>query len=451
MSKMILSVRSSFRYGLLVTCLVAGLGCSSDTTTTGRGTGGSSSSTSGGAGGSGGTSASGGSSSAGGSLGSGGAGGTSDKGGSTATGGNSATGGSSASVSTSTATGGNSATGGSTAGSGTDVDGGTVTTGGTSNTGGATGLGGAGGSGGSTSKTGGTGAGGTGTGGTGTSGSGGSTSTGGTGAGGTGTGGSGGGTGTGAVGGAKPSEGCGKDPATLKSATVGQASPVNTISGSRQFLVRWPTNYDNSKPYPLHIGLHGHGGDLSENGRDNFGLWSLSMNTVIFVTLAAVSGNWSGAADLTYADAVLKQVESELCIDTSRVMMEGFSQGAAMAWYITGSRPGVYRAVVGHSGGGVSGIPALSPVAYLGSLGTQESGNGQNMQTDQFAKANGCTIENLPTAPQGGHICTPYKGCPAGFPVVWCSYDGGHGFQPTDSGQSKTWMPAEVWSFLSSL
>jgi len=33
--------------------------------------------------------------------------------------------------------------------------------------------------------------------------------------------------------------------------------------------------------------------------------------------------------------------------------------------------------------------------------------------------------------------------------VVWCSYDGGHGFQPTDSGKSTTWMPAEVWSFLS--
>jgi poly(3-hydroxybutyrate) depolymerase len=118
-----------------------------------------------------------------------------------------------------------------------------------------------------------------------------------------------------------------------------------------------------------------------------------------------------------------------------------------MSWYLTGSRPGVFRAVVGHSGGGVSPIPALSPVAYWGSLGTAE-GNGQNTQTDQFAKANGCTIDTLPRAETGKHVCTPYKGCKDGFPVTWCSYDGGHGFQDTDSGSTKTWVPDAVWQFL---
>jgi len=263
------------------------------------------------------------------------------------------------------------------------------------------------------------------------------------------TGGAGGSAGTGA-GGAKMSDGCGKAPPTLKSATVNQATPVNSISvggQSRQFLTRWPTNYDNKKAYPLHIGLHGANGNISENGRDNFGLWTLSKDSTIFVTLAAMGGLWSSTSDLAYADAVLKQVESELCIDTSRIVLEGFSQGAAMSWYLTGSRPGVFRAVVGHSGGGVSGIPALSPVAYWGSLGTDE-GNGQNTQTDQFAKANGCTIETLPRAESGKHVCTPYKGCMEGFPVTWCSYDGGHGFQDTDSGSSSSWVPQTVWDFL---
>jgi poly(3-hydroxybutyrate) depolymerase len=282
-----------------------------------------------------------------------------------------------------------------------------------------------------------------------------SAKTGGTGAGGSINGGSAvdGGGGGGSPGGAKPSDGCGKTPPTLKSATVGQATPVNTISvggKSREFLVRWPSNYKNDTPYRLHMGLHGYGGNLSENGKDNFGLWSLSKDTTIFVTLSAVGGSWDGPSDLLYADAVLKQVESELCIDTSRVMLEGFSMGGAMSWYLTGSRPGVFRAVVGHSGGGVGGIPALSPVAYLGSLGTQE-GNGQNTQTDQFAKANGCTIETLPRAETGKHVCTPYKGCKEGFPVTWCSYDGGHGFQDTDSGSSSTWVPQAVWDFLSPL
>jgi poly(3-hydroxybutyrate) depolymerase len=254
-------------------------------------------------------------------------------------------------------------------------------------------------------------------------------------------------------GGAKMSAGCNQAPATLKSATVNQATPVNTImvgGASRQFLTRWPSDYDNKKAYPLHIGLHGANGNISENGRDNFGLWSLSKNSTIFVTLAAVGGLWSATTDLAYADAVLKQVESELCIDTSKVVLEGFSQGGAMSWYLTGSRPGVFRAVIGHSGGGVQGIPALSPVAYLGSLGTDE-GNGQNTQTDQFAKANGCTIDTLPRAETGKHVCTPYKGCKDGFPVTWCSYDGGHGFQDTDTGSNTSWVPAAVWDFLTPL
>ena len=129
--------------------------------------------------------------------------------------------------------------------------------------------------------------------------------------------------------------------------------------------------------------------------------------------------------------------------------LEGFSQGAAMAWTLACSRPKVFRAVAGHSGGGVANPSTCQPVAYLGSLGLSEGGNSQKTQTDQFAKWNGCTIETLPTAPSGGHVCTDYKGCPAGYPVRWCSYDGGHTPSPNDAGKNTSWMPSEVWPFLS--
>lgn len=394
------SVLGTCCHALLGLGLAVTLGCGGG----GSGTGGAS----GGDRGTGGTSATGGAPGSGGTVSSGGSGGSTGKGGS---GGTIGTGGG-------PSTGGNTGTGGAAGGGGRG--------------GGAAGVGGSGGSAGRPGGTGGA-----------TSGAAGSG--GGSGAA--------GGTGGGSVG--PMSAGCGKPPATLKSATVGQATPVNTISVGgmdRQFLVRWPTNYDNTKAYPLHIGLHGANGNLAENGKDNFGLWTLSKNSTIFVTLAAVSGLWDGPRDLTYTDAVIKQVESELCIDTSKVVLEGFSQGAAMSWFLTGSRPGVFRAVVGHSGGGVQGIPALSPVAYLGSLGTQEMpNNSQTTQTDQFAKVDGCTIETLPTAQTGKHVCTPYKGCKDGFPVTWCSYDGGHGFQDTDSGSSTSWVPATVWDFLTPL
>jgi poly(3-hydroxybutyrate) depolymerase len=341
-----------------------------------------------------------------------------------------------------------------------DADSDDPNTGGTGNTAGVTSGGtssGGGNTSGASSGGGTTGGTNTGNGGTQSGGSGGATNTAGTGGSSGGVGGmngnggmSGGGTAAGGAGGVTMSAGCGQAPATLKSATVNQAMPVNSImvdGKNREFLTRWPANYDNKKAYPLHIGLHGANGNLSENGRDNFGLWSLAKDSTIFVTLGALNGLWSAASDLVYADAVLKQVESELCIDTSRVVLEGFSQGAAMSWYLTGSHPGVFRAVVGHSGGGVQGIPMLSPVAYLGSLGTGEGG-GQNTQTDQFAKANGCTIDTLSRAETGKHVCTAYKGCKDGFPTTWCSYDGGHGFQDTDAGSNQSWVPATVWEFL---
>lgn len=233
------------------------------------------------------------------------------------------------------------------------------------------------------------------------------------------------------------------------------ANPLNynnlTSGGaSRRYVIRWPANYDNMRPYRLIIGLHGATGNASEvaGNQGYFGLAAISNGSTIFVAGEAVGGLWSAASDLVYVDDVVKQVEADLCIDTTRVELEGFSQGAAMAWTLACGRPGKYRAVVGHSGGGVANPTTCQPIAYMGSLGLQE-GNGQNTQTDQFARFNGCTISMLPRAPTGGHVCTDYMGCPAGRPVRWCSYDGGHTPQPTDSGQSRSWMPMEVWTFLS--
>jgi hypothetical protein len=73
------------------------------------------------------------------------------------------------------------------------------------------------------------------------------------------------------------------------------------------------------------------------------------------------------------------------------------------------------------------------------------------MTSDFFARTAGCTVETLPGAPGGGHLCSNYKGCSEGHPVRWCPYDGGHTPSPTDAGMRDSWVPAEVWSFLSQL
>jgi Esterase PHB depolymerase len=352
------------------------------------------------------------------------------------------------------ASGGVTGSGGAQSSGGTTAKGGATGTGGTTASGGATGTGGVVGTGGNVTASGGT----TGAGGriaTGAAGNGGrSGGPGGTigatgGAGGTATGAA-GNHGGGGAGNAVPSAGCGKTP-TLKNSPSSANQNTVTISGaSRQFLIRWPSNYNNNNPYRLILDFHGAGGKDTDLAPSYFGLFDLSNNTTIFIAPSANGGTWDATADSMFVDQILKTVEADLCIDTSRVELEGFSQGGAMVAVLACGRPGVFRAAVGHSRGGLTAPTTCQAIPYLGSLGLHDiSGNSQGTQTDAFAKWDGCTIDTLPTAPTGSHVCTAYKGCPAADPVIWCSYDGPHTASPTDAGKSSSWMPAEVWPFLS--
>ena len=394
---------------------VASIGCSTSTQS--------------GNGGSGGEKASGGSRGSGGITGSGGqpgTGGASETGGRTGSGGTISSGG--ASTGGQPGTGGASETGGQPGSGGASAVSGTTANGGRSGTGGATSLGGT------------TGA---------QLGTGGSAIDGGAGGGGT------------SSGAAVPSAGCGKTP-TLQN-SPGTTKNYNKVASGRQYLLRLPDNYDNNKPYRLILSYHWATGSASQvfdcttegincytTQSPFFGLLALANNTTIFIAPDGTGGLWSntGDADVTFTDDILKQVEADLCIDTSRVELEGFSMGGAMAMTLVCERPGVFRAVATHSAGGQPKPTSCQPIPYFASLGSQESG-GQTSTADFFATSNGCTIETLPKAPTGGHVCSDYKGCSTGHPVRWCPFDGGHTPSPRDSGQNTTWMPKEVWSFLS--
>jgi hypothetical protein len=253
-------------------------------------------------------------------------------------------------------------------------------------------------------------------------------------------------------GGATTSEGCGKAP-TLKSSASTSNFTYNMITSggaSRRYILRLPDDYDNERAYRLILGFHGatnNAGHVAGNPA-YFGLYALANGSTIFVAPEAVDGIWSATNDLTYVDDVLEEVKNDLCIDTTQVLLEGFSQGAAMVRTLSCARPNVFRAAVGHSAGGLAVPTSCEPIAYFGSLGLDENG-GQTTQTDYFAMTNGCTVATLAGAPSGGHLCSDYAGCSAGHPVRWCPYDGGHTPSPADAGMSSSWMPAEVWAFFS--
>lgn len=218
---------------------------------------------------------------------------------------------------------------------------------------------------------------------------------------------------------------------------------------SRSYRLNIPDDYDSSRAYRFILGFHGATGSGGDVAPSYFGLWDLAEGSTIFVAPDAVGGLWNATADATFVDDILAEIESDLCIDTTRVQLEGFSQGGAMAWTLACARPGVFRAAVVHSGGGLPRPASCEPIAFMSSLGQSESsGAGQTSNSDFFAGQNGCTVEPLMKAPSGGHACSDYAACSDGHPTRWCDYDGGHTPSPNDQGKNMSWMPQEVWNFL---
>jgi len=77
-----------------------------------------------------------------------------------------------------------------------------------------------------------------------------------------------------------------------------------------------------------------------------------------------------GKSDVELTDAILKEVEGDLCIDKSRIFATGFSFGGAMSIAIACARADVFRGVAFFSGADLTGsCPATltKPIAYYAS------------------------------------------------------------------------------------
>ena len=251
----------------------------------------------------------------------------------------------------------------------------------------------------------------------------------------------------------RPSAGCGKT-RTLQNGTI-------TLNG-RTYILRVPDNYSSTRPYRLIVAYHWLGGTAQNVASGNYyGLWSLANNSTIFVApMGTGSGSGTGwpntnGQDLAFTDAILSQVQNDLCIDLSRVFATGFSYGAGMSYAIACDRANVFRGVALYAGGLLSGCrDGSQPIAYYHAHGISDTvlgiSGGRSMR-DRFVRNNGCSAQNAPEPASGSgtHVCTSYQSCAAGRPVRWCAFDGGHVFDPRDRNQSASWVPQDVWTFLS--
>ncbi|WP_330464278.1 cellulose binding domain-containing protein [Micromonospora zamorensis] len=251
--------------------------------------------------------------------------------------------------------------------------------------------------------------------------------------------------------------GCGKAP-TLTNGT----RTIQSSGQSRTYNLRIPDGYDRNHPYRLIFGFHWLNGSANNvTSAGYYGLQPLSNNSTIFVAPQGLNAGWANTngRDLTLFDDISRQIENDLCVDTTQRFALGWSYGGAMSYAVACARPTVIRAVTVLSGANLSGCNGgTQPVAYFGIHGTFDSvlniSQGRQLR-DTFVRNNGCTAQS-PREPSRGsltHITTAYAGCRAGYPVQWAAFDGDHTPSPVDGSgspnDSRTWTSGEIWRFFS--
>jgi hypothetical protein len=250
----------------------------------------------------------------------------------------------------------------------------------------------------------------------------------------------------------------GVDPAFIAAhpANVGGYTWTN-----RNYFVKLPANYDPARPYAVHMGGGGCGNtDGLSGGGGGFTVLPNGEDSAIQIGLSYVYGNGQGACfqdgyvntpELPYFDAVLAEIESQYCVDRAKVFMAGYSSGAWEAYMLGCARGGVVRGIATAAGGlrmqrpPCSGIPTASLLlTCAGDTANPITGpTGSALARDAVLKQNGCAGTATTPWPTFGD-CVEYTGCPAAYPVIWCTPPGGH----CDGGAGYKTAIGTLWASL---
>jgi polyhydroxybutyrate depolymerase len=218
----------------------------------------------------------------------------------------------------------------------------------------------------------------------------------------------------------------------------------------RQYLLHVPTSYRGDDATPLVVNLHGHGSNAGEQAIYSGFLVKAEEEGFIVVTPQGTGAepHWNfttveaGAPnDVAFISDLLDTLESQLCIDSSRVYAAGISNGAAMTVTLACFLSDRIAAIAPVAGlfffPGCPSVRAVSVIAFNGTddkLVPFEGGpvSGSDLQVapvedslQQWAEHDGCT-----SGPQDERVSDHvrlrrYDDCAGGATVELYAVEGG--------------------------
>jgi len=293
-----------------------------------------------------------------------------------------------------------------------------------------------------------------------------------------------------------PSAGCGKAWTHATGAWVEVAGPaahknppplepLMSITGpsdteDRGYWVFVPKNYDPTKPYKvIYSGAGCDDPDIYNAGKDGYPYQTVNMDSAIQVGLdydthsvvpLCYDNRNDKSNDFAFMPKLMEKIQTDFCVDTSHQFFSGYSSGGWVAQQFNCAFPAKFRGMVSVTGSEPMAQPACdpAPVALFHIHDIGDSGNTYQSfipGCTRVLKQNKCTVTDCSdpqsatlttpyTLPAGvavpqGTMCRQFNGCPADYPVVFCTTH-----LPTTAnrhGDQREWAIPAFWDFMSKL
>lgn len=262
------------------------------------------------------------------------------------------------------------------------------------------------------------------------------------------------------------SSGCGKP--ALSSGT----KTITSASLQRQYILNVPANYDPNKPSRLIFCMHWMNGSMQAVQSSKFYeylTYDTEKTTILVAPQGYTDGSpWRGQDDKdhTFFEDMHRYLLGNLCVDSSRVFMSGFSFGAMITNSLSKDQQHRLRAATGMAPANWAiYIPKAAdqshePLPWMQTTGVNDktcpwvnsdaNKLGGKYVALEHAADNGCTIpagNDIPTWKSGPHFCYDFQGCKAGYPVKVCTFNGVHTDLNSDPGTTVNWLHKESWDF----